>query len=174
MILDVDLFKIDLTYDPDLVRSIVTIPKLYELAIGDGTPRENWYPQQGSVWLLGTYDNEPVGVLNLEAKNHVMIEYHWYTKPQYWGSPMLDLMEYEAIEWLRKNTHFLKLMVTCPSLCPHTIQAATSHDMVAEGYFKNAMVWKGQLCDMVVLTKQIKTLEEMNEQIMKKEEITNG
>lgn len=164
---------ISITKDIQLITSIVTIPKLFELAIGDGTKREEWEPKPGSVWLKVKYKDKLLGVLNLEARG-VLIEVHWYMQPKYHGNKLMDVAEYCLVQWLRENTNFLKIMVTCPSLCPHTIQSAISHEFIVEGYYKNSMIWHGQLCDTVVCTKEIKTLEEMNENFIKLTEKENG
>lgn len=76
------------TFDYDLVKYIVTHPKIYGRIGDDGSPApDDWQPiQSDAVWYVLVKDETTVlGVFTLIPKNLVTYELHTCLLPEAWG-----------------------------------------------------------------------------------------
>ena len=74
------------TYDISLIKSIVTVPAIWETVAEDSQNPNLWEPDLlGSCWLQVTSDSILTGLWQFRPTNAITLEVHPYILPEYRG-----------------------------------------------------------------------------------------
>lgn len=78
-------FNLEVTFDMDAVREIITTPEIWERASEDGIDSDTYYPSFDDfhVWLLVKRDNENIGVILVHNDNTTSVKIHPYLFTEY-------------------------------------------------------------------------------------------
>jgi hypothetical protein len=57
------------TKDSELIRSIVTLPELWETIAEDGVSLESWKPDLNEGWLISSDDKGFIGIYVVDSSN---------------------------------------------------------------------------------------------------------
>lgn len=145
------------TADAELVRSIVTHPKVYRGSLlSDFAPaRENYHvPTEPANWyLVARYAEEPLGVFVFCPYNPVWWEVHLAMLPLAWG--IADELSHAMVRWLRENSPCKKLTATIPEYNRLTLALARRIGMSFIGTNSKSTLKDGSLRDQHIFGLEI-------------------
>jgi len=88
-----DKARVEVITDPVIIRSVVTVPALYDAISDDGSPTiEDWEPDMASTWFGCYYSNVLIGVPMMHQINAAMWQVHALFLPKYWGTGLPRLL----------------------------------------------------------------------------------
>lgn len=105
------------TQDTDLIKSIVTTPKIYQWLSDDGSPdREDYEPiMHESLWyVLAHKDEKLLGLFFLQPHNSICWEIHTCLLPDSWGATATEAGML-VIRWVWENTQCVRIVTNVPS-----------------------------------------------------------
>ncbi|MBL4591200.1 MAG: GNAT family N-acetyltransferase [Phycisphaerales bacterium] len=144
---------IDRTFDMELVREIITHPKIYDHVSDDFSPApEDFIPiDPDSVYYLTPIHNGTVmGVFFVHSHNGICYEVHTCILPEYHGALALKAAK-DLIKWVFEETPCMKLITNVPSFNPLAYRFALKAGMVKEGVNTKSFQKNGVIYDQTVL-----------------------
>ena len=109
------MIKLTHTTDMNLVKSILTVPEIWEQAAEDGVEQDDYYPGYDSLsaWLLCEIDDEPIGLILVHHENASVLNIHPYLKRKFKRNGR-DMMT-EFFKWFNSLPESVcKVNVTIP------------------------------------------------------------
>ncbi len=158
------MITLERTLDYELVRQIMTHPRLYDHLVDDGAPAaELFYPAEhpGIFHLLAREGDEVLGLYITNRINAATWEVHHALLPCAWGDRALAVgRAYEA--WMWENTGAQTLLGFTPSCNRLALRYARRLGMTVRGQIPQAWRRGGVLHDLIVLAKhrELKTWEQ--------------
>jgi RimJ/RimL family protein N-acetyltransferase len=146
------MITVERTLDYELVRSIVTHPKIYPHVADDDAPKaEEWRPLESTVvWhILVRLDGEPAGVFILVPQNAVCYELHTCLLPMLWGSATEAGRRMFA--WMFEHSPCRRIMTNVPDYNRLALRAAQNSGMREFGVNTKSYLKRGILCDQIML-----------------------
>ncbi len=145
--------------DYELIRKIITHPKIYRHLVDDNSPaRENYYPIEDEVvWYIVVReifpDAEPqeiLGLWMLHPHNSICWEIHTALLPNAWGD-RADRAGRMVFEWIWENTPCRRLITNVPSSNRLALHYAVRAGMKIWGVNEASFLKDGILRDQVCL-----------------------
>lgn len=137
------------THDAELVRSIVTHPKVYRGSLlSDFAPAREHYQvaaDDANWYLIPRYAGEPLGVFVFCPYNPVWWEVHIAMLPQCWG--IADEVAQAMVRWMREHCPCKKITATIPDYNRLTLALARRIGMSFIGLNTKSTLKDGQLRD---------------------------
>lgn len=144
--------------DYELIRAIITHPKLWPYISDDNSPaREDYRPiESESVWYVvaRTRDAEVgayvLGMWVFHPLNSICWEVHTCVLPRAWGHVGLEAAR-QLPEWIWENTPCRRIVTNVPSTNRLALQFALRAGMTIFGCNRASFLKDGKLCDQVCL-----------------------
>jgi RimJ/RimL family protein N-acetyltransferase len=141
------------TFDYDLVRRIVTHPKIYPHISDDNSPKaEDWQPFQSEVvwYILVKLDDAPAGVFTFTPHNAVCYEVHTCLLPAIYGKNSV-LAGIAVIQWMFANSPCRRIITNVPSYNILALRFAHNGGLKEFGVNEKSYLKNGVLFDQIML-----------------------
>lgn len=141
------------TVDYDLVRKIVTHPKIWPHVSDDfsGKPEDfNPIQHEAAFYLLVKEEREVLGVFALYPKNRICWEVHTCLLPTSWGQRAKQAAR-DAMQWVFRNTECLRLITDVPEYNTLALRFAHMAGMTQFGVNPKSYMKNGILHDVTML-----------------------
>jgi len=142
------------TFDYEVVREIMTHPKLYEHGADDYSPaREEFQPREDAgIWYVRVDDaGELLGLFILAPQTAVVWEIHTRLLPATWGA-IAQTAAREITPWVFSNIASCRRLVTSvPAHNRLAIRFAERAGMTRYGLNPASYLKRGRLADTVLL-----------------------
>ena|ERR1044072_7671360 len=142
------------THDMDMVRMIISHPKIYSRVADDGMPpAEQFEPtQHEALWYILIEDEAgPLGLFLLVPHSTVMLEIHTYLLPSAWGEKAKKIAR-EMAEWLWSQTSCCSLITYVPRFNRLALRFAQAAGMKIKATVPKSFLKHEQLHDQILLT----------------------
>lgn len=139
--------------DYELIRSILTHPKIYPHISDDGSPpREEYRPvESDAIWYVVVRDcGEVLGLWMFVPLNTITYEIHTALLPKAWGSRAIQAA-LELPDWIWQNTPCRRIVTHVPSPNRLALRFALAAGMEMFGIDKASYLKNGVLCDQFCL-----------------------
>ena len=141
---------LELTNDPDLVRSLMTDSDIWEKIKEDGIEKDSFYPTiRGHVIMLSAIVDEPIGLHQFTDHGDKVL-YHPILLKQFrkqYGREFFKL----GIKWFFDNTKCSKLTAEIPVTDKSTINLAKHLNFNEISTIKNGVSKNNKFIDLKVL-----------------------
>lgn len=143
------------TRDKELIKSIITEPKLWELEYGQGMSLEEFKIDDSFTYLLIKKEDNILGMFQTREITRILMDAHIYLLPEYWGreysyKALITLFDYF------KNTKYNKLITDVPECCSHVISLMNKVGAVLCGYIDNGVVYNNRLMGLMLFSYDLK------------------
>ena len=138
--------------DWDLIRSVITHPKIWPHVSDDSTPPwEEWQPViADSVWYVVVRDGEEVlGVFTMVRHNAICWEVHTCLLPSAWGRTLEAARQ--MAEWAFANMECLRIITNVPAYNRLALRFAERAGMTQFGVNEKSYLKDGKLWDQFCL-----------------------
>lgn len=146
---DVEIFR---THNSTLVRTILTVPALWDVIAEDNTPAvEDFDPVMHDqvYYLVATRGKKVLGLFVVHAMNTTIGMGHANILPKYWGEREQNkALGKAAIQWIWDNTEFKKIVTTVPVMYKQVLAYTQRIGMKREGVMRKGHLKNGELHDM--------------------------
>lgn len=139
--------QIERTFDYELVNSILTHPEIYKTIADDAAPPIEKYKTPESeeiIYLVAA--GEPIGVMIYHPTSSITVDCHVQVLPQHRKQYAKAFGE-AVINWLWKNTSFLKINAQIPFCYPNVCEFAVLNGFEVEGTNKCSYLKNNQIHD---------------------------
>ena len=136
----------------ELVRRIMTIPKIWDVATEDGQDYKYWQPADNDKrnWVIATDDIGLVGVIYIHSDNCYTAKLHPYVIPKRKGKGGYMIKAF--FSWfLRHWPWCVKLVASIPVCYPRVCQLAQRLGFSQEGINTASYKKNGELHDQLFL-----------------------
>ena len=142
---------IERTFDYDIVREIITHPKLYSFCSEDtSASREEFKPlEDDNIYYLLPIIDEPIGVIILSHQNTIMLAVHICILPEWWG--FAKIASISALWWVFQNTDYTKIVGTIPEYNRHAHSLGLRIGFEDEGRYRKAFLKDGREWDLILM-----------------------
>lgn len=145
--------KTERTHDVALVKSVMTLPEIFDTVAEDGQDPAAYAPDVvGEIWLaMRANDGDLIGLYNVHAVNAITVEIHAQVLPE-------QRKEYSratglaALRWIRVNLPDChKVIATVPALYPNVKKFTMSFGFQPEGVNRASYLKGGKIYDQWLL-----------------------
>jgi len=147
--------KIVQTRDADLVKRIITDPRIYPWVTEDDAPPVERFDCAGVVDAPGVYFLSPLdgadvaGVFMVHRHTSSIYEVHTCILPKYWGRSIEAARA--LIAWVFDNTGCRKLITLVPENNRHALALAKNAGMQEQGCITQSYLKGGKMLDQIIL-----------------------
>lgn len=144
---------INRSFDYDLIRKIITNPKIYPMSSDDKSPPPNQYkpPENEQIYYLIPEENgQPLGVFVVVPLNAACFEVHTCLLPESWGD-MAKQAAAHLLDWVFSRTDCQKLITNVPAYNRLALRFAKAAGLVEFGVNSKSYLKNGLLHDQVML-----------------------
>lgn len=134
------------TQDSELIRSIVTLPELWETIAEDGVSLESWKPDLNEGWLISSDDKGFVGIYNVHPTNGVTLQIHPMMPKKTRGKRAYDSAQ-EVLRWIFTTTKYQKVVCEIPVIYRNVKLFAMKAGMKEEGLNRFSYLKNGKIID---------------------------
>lgn len=138
------MLTVDITFDMDLVKSILIRPDIWERAAEDGIDKEAFYPSYDSMslWLL-CKDEENIGIILIHTDTSISIKIHPYLMEEHRerGREMMT----EFYKWFLENTDTHKINVIIPEPFRRVVNFSKKIGFKHEGFSEESYKKNGKI-----------------------------
>lgn len=140
------------TFDYELVKRIVTHPKIYPHVSDDSSPKpEDWKPiESDAVWYVLVENSSPAGVFTLVPQNAVCYEVHTCLLPRIWGPVALDAAGM-MLEFMFSKSPCRRVVTNVPDYNRVALRFATNSGLKVFGLNPKSYLKNGTLFDQIML-----------------------
>lgn len=139
------------TDDEDVIRSIVTHPKVYPHISDDGSPApDDWKPNPAVKYILVFDGCELLGLWAFVPENFVTWNVHTCLLPIAYGRKALEAAKQMA-EWVWKNIGCQRVTTNVPEYNRLALRFAERAGMVRFGVNPSSYMKDGKLYDQILL-----------------------
>lgn len=145
--------RIDRTFDPQIVRSVMCHPAIWETVAEEGISPESWEPEmEADCWLSILRGDDCVGVYSVHPHNTTTLEIHANILPQYRKEYAFESGDL-ALKWILDEApaHFQKVIAQIPAVYQNVVDFTLAHGFVIEGINRLSDTIDGVLCDQFLL-----------------------
>ena len=141
------------TQDADLVREILTHPKLYRRMSDDGCPApEEFYPEisENLSYILAIDQGRILGLFLFHPHNAVTFEVHTALLPHAWGPAAVEAAR-GVVRWFFHNTNCQRIITSVPRSNRLALKLARRAGFKQWGTNSRSFLKNGQLEDLLML-----------------------
>jgi hypothetical protein len=138
--------NIELATDMELVRSIITTPKLYEAVSGKEIPVAEFKVDLEYQYLIFKQDDKVLGCLQIKPLTKLVLDVHIFILPENWGTGIVKEIAHEGHKYI-KELGYTKTFTRVPSNCMHVL-----HCLQKIGYTSCGMIEKGIVFNKTLVT----------------------
>jgi RimJ/RimL family protein N-acetyltransferase len=146
-------FRFERTGDLELVRRILTHPRIWRHISDDGSPPPEEFrpPEHPSIWYVLVWDGEELlGLWMLVPHNTVCWEIHTALLPQAWGERARRAAR-ECVAWIWRETPCQRLITAVPASNRLALRFAERAGMRVWGVNEKSFLRGGRLEDQIML-----------------------
>lgn len=149
------MIEIVKTGDAELVKAIITHPKIYPFVTEDGAPAPEVFSVRGLVdhpgihFLAPIADDQVAGVFMVHSETPSIYVVHTCILPEFWGRA--EEAGRELIRWVFQNTKCNKLVTYVPKDNRLAYRLAIAVGMQEQGCITESYMKNGVLIDQHVL-----------------------
>lgn len=139
------------TFDPELIKSIITHPKVYKHCIDDSSPPpEEFEPfVVEQLFNLIAYEEKAAGAFMFVPVNLITYEMHLAMLPEFWGRGREAL--HLAIDWMFTHTPCRKIIGGVPAFNRLTVRLLEAVGFEDEGICSKSFQKNGIIYDRLML-----------------------
>lgn len=139
------------TYDPRIVRELMTRPDMWETVAEDGQDPGDFDPDvTADCWLTVRAEGELVGLYCLDRVNSVTLEIHAQVLPEC-RKEYSDDTGRAVLQWILDNTDTRKVIAWVPVIYPNVRKFTESQGFQVEGVSRKSYLKHGELHDLTLL-----------------------
>lgn len=140
--------NIERTFNVDLIRAVVTEPRMWETVAEDNQEPTNYVPEVESECWLHVKDNmETIGLFQFKALNAITLEVHPYILPEYRGKIANEAGRMH-LQWFADNaTRYKKLVGSIPTIYKNVKLYTLMLGYREEGINKSSYLKNGEVHD---------------------------
>ncbi len=144
--------RITRTFDPEIVKSVMLSPEIWETVAEDNQLPELFEPEMVSdCWLQVAADDELVGLYNIHATNAVTLEIHCQILPEYREEHAKESSRH-VLQWILDNApEYEKVIAQIPTLYPEVKHFTLNAGFQEEGLNRLSYRKNGTLYDQWLL-----------------------
>lgn len=146
---------IEQTDNIDLIKSIITEPKLWALEYGQGMSILDFEVDKSFDYLLIKEEDKVLGMFQVRELTRILMDAHIYMLPEYWGKDY----SVSAINTLREyfqHSNYHKLMTDVPQCCSHVIRLLKKAGCKQCGYISDGVIYNNKLMGLLLFSLDIK------------------
>lgn len=136
--------------DRELIRQIITHPKIYPMVSDDGAPSGEAFQPPKLPFVLVRDGEEVLGGFLLEPQNVATVKIHTCLLPNAWG-PRAKRAAEEMQQWVWANTGFVRINTDIPEYNRLAIRFARQAGMRQFGLNPKSYRKNGKLYDQLEL-----------------------
>lgn len=141
------------TDDVDLIKNIMTHPRVYRHISDDGSPSvEEFLPQINDLVLyfaIGDASGKAVGIFMTYPHNTICYEVHTCMTPDAWGE-IARQGAHDGCEWMFTNTRCQRIITNVPSYNRLAARFSVDCGMTLFGVNKKSILKNGMLYDQAM------------------------
>lgn len=142
---------IEETKDYELIKSIVTEPRVWATVAEDGHDREAWEPDLSQGWLVAKdEDGEIIGLYTVHAHNSITLEIHPFVLPEFRGAEAYQSGK-EVLQWIKAKTKYQKVVCSIPVIYRNVKLFAMRCGLKQEGVNRKSYLKHGIIHDQWML-----------------------
>ena len=144
---------IERTREWELIKSIVTHPKVYRAVSDDFSAMpEEWNPNQSEDihYLLASHDEKTLGMFILVPQNRICWQVHTCMLPESYGE-LTKKIALESIKWIWEHTECLRIITEVPFYNRLAFKFAKDCGMIQYGINPQSYMKNGKLRDVILL-----------------------
>lgn len=142
-----------------LIKTILTEPTLWELEYGQGHDKENFRVDASYTYLLVKKDGIIVGVFQVREMTKVLLEFHSFLLPQYWGTGLSEQIPAALAAWAAANTSAHNIITMVPQAAKHVLDYLERIGAQFSGLIPNGIVYNGAFSALYLYTYPIRREE---------------
>lgn len=146
--------QIEQTTNSDLIKSIITEPKLWELEYGQGMSIYDFEIDKSFNYLLIKEENQILGMFQTREITRILIDAHIYLLPQYWGKEYSINAINNLIRYYQ-HSNYKKLMTSTPQVCSHVINLLKKVGCKQCGYISDGVIYNNKLMGLLLFSLDI-------------------
>lgn len=149
------MVNISQTENIDLIKSIVTNERLWEMAGYTGN-KEEFKPNLNNIWLV-IKDNETIaGLVELREYTRITFDGHIYIKPSFQNRKLAPLAVLKTIQYLKQNTPIHNVVIPVPMTCIYVMKFLDKCPTKVVGMIENGIIHNNILQDLILYQIKIK------------------
>jgi RimJ/RimL family protein N-acetyltransferase len=139
------------TFDPELIKAIITHPKVYPHCIDDSSPPPDEFEPYvvEQLYNLIAWDDEPAGAFMFVPVNLITYEMHLAMLPEFWGRGREALGL--AIDWMFSHSPCKKIIGGVPAFNRLTVRLLEDMGFEQEGISPKSFQKQGIIYDRLML-----------------------
>jgi len=145
--------RVHRTTDTELIRSIVTDPRAFEVRAEDGYTVEDVQVviDPRIYWVALVVDDTTIGVVTATPLSRTVLDFHVTIKPEFWRQSVNVKIVRLAATFLLERTDAAKLNATVPVSAQPVIRFLQRVGFKREGINRASFRHKGELVDQCYL-----------------------
>jgi len=147
--------NIEETKDKNLIKSIITEPKLWKLEYGQGMDIKDFKVDESFTYLLIKEENEILGMFQTREITRILVDAHIYLLPQYWGKDY-SLSAIKTLFKYFEQTNYHKIITDVPKSCSHVIKLLKKTGCKQCGYIDAGVIYNNKLMGLLLFSHDIK------------------
>ena len=144
------MLNISKTIDNEVIKSIITTPKLFQLTYGQGINSEDYQVKEGWNYYLGKWDNEILVLFQTREFTKKVLEVHIYCLPKFWGTEVPEIVSKKFMEYIKDKTKFTSLMTDVPVDCKPVHKLIEKLHGKCIGLIKNGCIYNNRSQDLIL------------------------
>lgn len=146
---------IEPTTDKELIKSIITQPKLWELEYGQGMSLQEFEVDESFIYLLIKEDNNILGMFQTREITRILIDAHIYLLPEYWGKDY-SLRAVNTLFGYFQHSGYNKVITDVPKVCSHVIKLLKKVGCKQCGYIDDGVIYNNKLMGLLLFSYDLK------------------
>lgn len=132
----------------ELIRGIITEPKLFALSYGQSVDSKNFEVEHNGFHYLHIKNGiKTVGCMQVRTLTRILLEAHIYILPEYWGTGISDRASEVGFEWAKSQGYY-QVFTDVPKECTHVIRLLKRVGWVQCGHIKDGIIFNNKLQDL--------------------------
>lgn len=145
--------------DYNLIHSIITNPKLWELEYGQGHDINEFEVDTTFDYLVIVDNNQILGCFQTRALTKVLLEAHIYLLPEYWGKDYSKQALKTLFSYVKKYTSFYQVFTDVPEVCVHVIKLMHEMGCTQAARIESGVIYNNKLMALLLFTYNVRQEE---------------
>ena len=140
------MIRAERIYTQELIKKVMNHPRNLKAIRGENAVDADW-PIVDQIIYLGMFEDDIIGLFIGFTKSDIVLDVHVAMLPEFYKHT--DECYTIAIDWVKQNTEFKKLVGQTPSFNKLAIKCNERNGMVREGVNKQSYLRNGRLYDQI-------------------------
>lgn len=148
--------KLIQTIDLNLIRSIITTPKLFETQIGQSDTVESYIVDINYDYFLIINEDEILGLFQTRPFTKICLEAHIHLLPKYWGKRAYSKYAIKSLFEHFKSSEYNIVLTDVPEECSHVINLLLKLDCEVSGFIPQSVIYNNKLMGLFLFSHSLK------------------